>query len=89
MHFSRCAALLSQNNNKKYKQKRLLSFLVTGPMQLFSPSYNPDSSTAYVHDGISGLCEGTVNFLFFFLLYLYRAIIKINIYKLRTVASPH
>lgn len=62
-HLSGCEALLPQNSNKKHK-KKLLSFLINAPLQLFSPSQNPDSLTAYVHDGICGLCEGTVNFFF-------------------------
>lgn len=54
---------------------------------LFSPSQNPDSLTAYVHDGICGLCEGTVNFFFYFLLYFYGATAKRNIYRLRTTLN--
>lgn len=66
LHLSGCEAILSQNSNKIHKQKKLLSFLIPAPVLLFSPSYNPDSLTAYDHDGISGLCEGTVNFLLLF-----------------------
>lgn len=65
------------------------SFLITSPVQLFSPRYNPDSSTAYVHDGISGLCEGTVDFLCCFKKFISTEQQQRSIYRLRTTVSPH